>query len=64
MGPTIDSYYFQVLTEGYAPYMFYVYHQLYDEGPKPIEGAYADVNATFRSIQATSTATILLHLIT
>ena len=44
VGPTIDSYYFQVLTEGYAPYMFYVYHQLYDEKGKPIEGAYADVN--------------------
>jgi hypothetical protein len=45
VGPTIDSYYFQVLTEGYAPYMFYVYHQLYDESGKPIEGAYADVNS-------------------
>ena len=44
VGPTIDSYYFQVLTEGYAPYMFYVYHQLYDESGKPIEGAYADIN--------------------
>ena len=45
VGPTIDSYHFQVLTEGYEPYMFYVYHQLYDkETGKPIEGAYADVN--------------------
>ncbi|MDP4278095.1 MAG: TonB-dependent receptor [Bacteroidota bacterium] len=45
VGPTIDSYHFQVLTEGYEPYMFYVYHQLYDkETWKPIEGAYADVN--------------------
>jgi len=43
-GPTIDSYNFQVLTEGYAPYMFYLYHQLYDESGKPIEGAFADVN--------------------
>ncbi|HPS14143.1 MAG TPA: SusC/RagA family protein, partial [Prolixibacteraceae bacterium] len=43
-GPTIDSYTFQVLTEGYAPYMFYVYHQLYEESGKPIEDAYADVN--------------------
>lgn len=42
-GPSIDSYNFQVLTEGYAPYMFYVYHQLYDQNGKPIEGAYADV---------------------
>jgi TonB-dependent starch-binding outer membrane protein SusC len=45
VGPTIDSYYFQVLTEGYAPYMFYVYHQIYDETTgKPIEGAYADLD--------------------
>lgn len=45
VGPSIDSYQFQVLTEGYAPYMFYVYHQLYDEQTgKPIEGAYADLN--------------------
>ena len=33
-----------VLTEGYEPYMFYVYHQLYDTNGKPIEGAYADLN--------------------
>lgn len=44
VGPTIDSYYFQTLTEGYEPYMFYVYHQLYNESGKPIEGAYADLN--------------------
>lgn len=45
VGPTIDGYQFQVLSEGYAPYMFYVYHQLYDEKTgKPIEGAYADLN--------------------
>ncbi len=44
VGPTIDSYYFQVLSEGYEPYMFYLYHQLYDEKGKPIEGAYADLN--------------------
>ncbi len=43
-GPTIDSYHFQVLSEGYTPYMFYVYHQLYDTSGKPIEGAYADLN--------------------
>lgn len=43
-GPTIDNYHFQVLSEGYSPYMFYVYHQLYDESGKPIEGAYADLN--------------------
>jgi iron complex outermembrane receptor protein len=45
VGPSIDSYQFQVLTEGYEPDMFYVYHQLYDEKTgKPIEGAYADLN--------------------
>lgn len=45
VGPTIDNTYFQVLTEGYSPYMFYVYHQLYDENTgKPIEGKYADLN--------------------
>ncbi len=45
VGPSIDSYQFQVLTEGYEPYMFYLYHQLYDvETGKPIEGAYADLN--------------------
>lgn len=45
VGPTIDSYRIQVLSEGYEPYMFYVYKQLYDEkSGKPIEGAYADLN--------------------
>ena len=45
VGPSIDAYQFQVLSEGYDPYMFYVYHQLYDpETGKPIEGAYADLN--------------------
>lgn len=45
VGPWIDSYQFQTLTEGCEPYMFYVYHQLYDkETGKPIEGAYADLN--------------------
>ena len=45
VGPSIDAYQFQVLTEGYEPYMFYVYHQLYDENTgKPVEGAYADLN--------------------
>jgi TonB-linked SusC/RagA family outer membrane protein len=47
-GPTIDGKTVQVLTEGYSPNMFYVYHQLYDQSGKPIEGAYAqattDVN--------------------
>lgn len=45
VGPSIDAYQFQVLSEGYEPYMFYVYHQLYDSKTgKPIEGAYGDLN--------------------
>ncbi len=44
VGTAIDSYQMMVLTEGYEPYMFYVYHQLYDTNGKPIEGAYADLN--------------------
>lgn len=45
VGPSIDAYQFQVLSEGYEPYMFYVYHQLYDSKTgKSIEGAYADLN--------------------
>ncbi len=44
-GAWIDGQNIQVLSEGYAPYMFYVYKQLYDtETGKPIEGAYADLN--------------------
>ena len=45
VGPYIDSYQVQTLSEGYAPYMFYVYHQLYDEKTgKPVEGAYVDLD--------------------
>ena len=45
VGPSVkDNNQIQVLTEGYAPNMFYVYHQLYDRSGKPIEGAYADIN--------------------
>ena len=41
----IEGHIFKILTEGYEPYMFYVYHQLYDENTgRPIEGAYADLN--------------------
>ena len=43
-GPTYDGYSIQVLSEGYEPYMFYLYHQFYDESGKPIEGLYADLN--------------------
>ncbi len=43
-GPTVDSKYVQVMTEGQAPYAFYVYKQLYGEDGRPIEGAYADLN--------------------
>eukprot|EP00388_Colpodella_angusta_P017085 GDKJ01042316.1.p1 GENE.GDKJ01042316.1~~GDKJ01042316.1.p1 ORF type:complete len:978 (+),score=107.10 GDKJ01042316.1:58-2991(+) len=34
----------QILKEGYTPYSFYVYKQLYDTAGKPIEGAYADLD--------------------
>jgi iron complex outermembrane receptor protein len=34
----------QMHSVGYAPYMFYVYKQLYTSDGKPIEGAYADLN--------------------
>ena len=45
VGPAVkDADQIQVLTEGYTPNMFYVYHQLYDKSGKPIEGAYADIN--------------------
>ena len=44
VGPTFDSYAIQVLSEGYEPYMFYLYHQLYDNNGRPIEGMYADTN--------------------
>ena len=45
VGPTVkDNNQIQVLTEGYTPNMFYVYHQFYDRSGKPIEGVYADIN--------------------
>lgn len=34
----------QIHREGFAPYSFYVYKQLYDLNNNPIEGAYADLN--------------------
>lgn len=34
----------QIHREGYAPYSFYVYKQIYDANGRPIEGAYADLN--------------------
>jgi len=34
----------QIFREGFAPYSFFVYKQLYDDAGKPIEGAYADLN--------------------
>lgn len=34
----------QILKEGYTPFSYFVYKQLYDENHKPIEGAYADIN--------------------
>lgn len=43
-GPWIDGKQIQVMTEGEAPYSFFVYKQLYDENGRPIEGQYADLN--------------------
>jgi len=43
-GPSVGARGLQILTEGYAPYMFYVYKQVYDKNGKPIEGMYADLN--------------------
>lgn len=40
----IESHYVQVLSEGYEPYSYYVYKQIYDENGMPIEGLYADLN--------------------
>jgi hypothetical protein len=34
----------QVHREGFAPYSYFVYKQLYDTAGAPIEGAYADIN--------------------
>ena len=34
----------QIHREGYAPYSFYVYKQIYDANGRPIEGAYQDLN--------------------
>jgi TonB-dependent starch-binding outer membrane protein SusC len=34
----------QIRTAGFAPDMFYVYKQVYDEQGRPIEGLYADLN--------------------
>jgi iron complex outermembrane receptor protein len=34
----------QVHREGFAPYSFFVYKQLYDTAGMPIEGAYVDIN--------------------
>jgi TonB-linked SusC/RagA family outer membrane protein len=34
----------QILSEGFSPYSFYVYKQLYDTAGAPVEGAFADLN--------------------
>ena len=46
----IESHYVQVLSEGYAPYSYYVYKQIYDEKGMPIEGLYADLNHTLTQV--------------
>lgn len=41
----IESHYVQVLSEGYEPYSYYVYKQVYDKASgRPIEGLYADLD--------------------
>lgn len=45
VGPYIDSYQVQTLSEGYAPYLCSTFIiNSYDEAGKPVEGAYLDVN--------------------
>lgn len=47
VGPTVGKggQQVQVFTEGFAPYSFYLYKQIYDEATgRPIEGLYADLN--------------------
>ncbi len=34
----------QIQREGYAPFSFYVYKQIYDANARPVEGAYEDLN--------------------
>lgn len=34
----------QIIEEGYTPFSFYVYKQLYDDSGSPVEGAFADLN--------------------
>ncbi len=46
VGPTVDGKQVQVFTEGYAPYSFYVYKQLYNQQGQPVEGAYADLDGS------------------
>lgn len=47
VGPTVGGQQVQVFTEGYSPYSFYVYKQIYDEASaRPIEGLYADLDGT------------------
>lgn len=65
VGPSIDAYQFQVLSEGYEPYMFYVYHQLYDSKTgKPIEVLMPISTTMAKSMSQISTAIILQPLST
>lgn len=65
VGPSIDAYQFQVLSEGYEPYMFYVYHQLYDSKTgKPIEVLMPISTMMAKSMSLISTAIILQPLST
>ncbi len=44
VGEAVNTHQLQVFMEGYAPYTFYLFHQLYDSDGNPIEGAYADID--------------------
>ena len=44
-GATVDGKQVQAIAVGQPPYSFWVYKQIYDESGRPIEGAYADLNA-------------------
>lgn len=44
VGESINTHQYQVFMEGYTPYTFYLFHQLYDSDGNPIEGAYADID--------------------
>nr|WP_236263939.1 TonB-dependent receptor [Dysgonomonas sp. Marseille-P4677] len=44
VGATSGGNYLQIMKEGYTPYTFYLYKQVYDDNGKPIEGKYEDLH--------------------